>query len=231
MLRHADAKDRLLATSSHLPPAELRYSVGGSPDAEEFVAMGKICATDIQAAVRKVGHELESFRRILDFGCGCGRTLIHMRSLAPNAEIEGTDINPVAVEWCKRHLSFAAYSVNQPLPPTNYGEDTFDFIYAISVFTHLDEDYQFRWLAELQRVTKPGGIVVLTVNGLDGDKEFVFERSYEEGLFPGWYQNTYQSRKHVFASFGRFFKVMDYIPRGMGEHQDVVVLKKAASGF
>ena len=78
----------------------------------------------------------------------------------------------------------------------------------ISVFTHLDEDYQFRWLAELQRIAKPGALVVLTVNGAKNGQGFFFERSYEEGLFPAWYQNTYHSRDYVFENFGKYFEVL-----------------------
>jgi 2-polyprenyl-3-methyl-5-hydroxy-6-metoxy-1,4-benzoquinol methylase len=146
--------------------------------------------------------------------------------LAPNAQIAGSDIDADAIEWCRQHLNFATFTLNREIPPSDYGADTFDFIYAISVFSHLEEEYQFRWLAELQRIAKPGGILLLTINGLDGDGGFVFERSYEEGLFPAWYQNTYQSRDYVFANFGKFFTVLDYFPRSMNAHQDVVVLQK-----
>src|ERR1043165_9658373 len=68
MFRHEDLKDRANGNRAHLPPAELRYRVGASPDAEEFVRIGRTCASDIQSALRKVGRELELFKRILDFG-------------------------------------------------------------------------------------------------------------------------------------------------------------------
>lgn len=226
MFRHADLKDRAKGNRDHLPPAELRYRVGGSPDAEEFVAIGKTCANDIQAALQSVGRELASFNHILDFGCGCGRTLVHMKNLAPDAEFDGIDIDANAIAWCKRNLSFANFKLSKETPPIDYAPDTFDFIYVISVFTHLDEDYQFRWLEELQRIAKPGALVVLTVNGSKNGQGFFFERSYEEGLFPAWYQNTYHSRDYVFENFGKYFEVLKHLPRSMNAHQDVVVLRK-----
>lgn len=229
MFRHADLRDRSNESRAHLPPAELRYRVGGSPDAEEFVAIGKTCATDIQAALRKVGRELGSFERILDFGCGCGRTLVHIRDLAPQAKIEGTDIDANAIRWCREHLKFASFSLSKETPPIGYEADSFDLIYVISVFTHLDEDYQFRWLEELRRIARPGAIIVLTVNGAKNGQGFFFERSYEEGLFPAWYQNTYHSRDYVFENFGKYFKVLEHLPQSMNAHQDVVVLEKTNS--
>lgn len=230
MFRHADLKDRAAGGREHLPPAEMRYRVGASPDAEEFITIGQTCAADIQSAVLKVGRDLSSFTHVLDFGCGCGRTLVHMKSLAPQAQIDGIDIDEQAIQWCSENLKFASFRVGKENPPMVYGADTFDFIYVISVFTHLDEDYQFRWLEELRRIAKPGGVLVLTVNGLnsDGNNGFVFERSYEEGLFPAWYQNTYHSKDYVLKNFGKYFEVLGYFPRSMNAHQDVVVLQKSA---
>ena len=231
MFRHADAKDRAAGNRDHLPPAELRYRVGASPDAEEFITIGRICANDIQSALQKVGRDLGSFTRILDFGCGCGRTLVHMRNLAPNAKIDGIDIDATAIEWCKQNLNYASFSLSKETPPIDYPANTFDFIYVVSVFTHLDEDYQFLWLDELRRLVKPGGIVLLTVNGTDtnrknSNKGFVFERTYETGLFPAWYQNTYHSRDYVSANFSKYFEVLGHFSRSMNAHQDVVVLQK-----
>jgi SAM-dependent methyltransferase len=228
LFRHVDAKDRANGAAANLPPAELRYRVSSSPDAQNFIAIGKKCANDIQSAVRNAGYDLRKFERILDFGCGCGRTLVHLKDLAPDAQFDGTDIDEGAIKWCEQNLRFATFSIGNASPPTDYAPDNFDFIYAISVFTHLDEDYQFRWLEELRRIATPGGVLLLTVDSsLVGDKNFVFQRSYEDGLFPAWYQNAFHSQKYVVENFGRYFEVMTYLPKGMNEHQDVVVLRKS----
>ncbi len=228
LFRHVDAKDRANGAAANLPPAELRYRVSSSPDAQNFIAIGKKCANDIQSAVRKVGHDLAEFKHILDFGCGCGRTLVHLKDLAPHARFDGTDIDEGAIAWCEQNLRFGTFSVGNASPPTDYASDSFDFIYAISVFTHLDEDYQFRWLEELRRIAKPGGVLLLTVDSsLVGEKDFVFQRSYEDGLFPAWYQNAFHSEKYVIENYGKYFEVMSYLPKGMNDHQNVVVLRKS----
>ena len=228
LFRHVDAKDRANGVAANLPPAELRYRVSSSPDAQNFITIGKKCAADIESALRKVGCDLAKLERVLDFGCGCGRTLIHMKELAPHAQFDGTDIDARAIDWCKEHLRFATFKVGQASPPTEYAPDSFDFIYAISVFTHLDAPYQFQWLEELRRIAKPGGVLLLTVDSsLAGEKDFVFQRSYEDGLFPAWYQNAFHSEKYVRENFGRYFEVLGYLPRGMNEHQDVVLLRKS----
>ena len=192
--------------------------------------IGQRCAADINSSLARIGRDLNSFNRILDFGCGCGRTLIHLQGLVPTVQIYGADIDAKAIKWCKQHLSFASFALTKPLPPIDYASDSFDFIYAISVFTHLSEDYQFAWLKELGRIAKPGAVLLLTVDGSRAsEQDFVFEQSYEKGLFPKWYQNAFHSKKYVVDKYSSYFEVLDYFPRGMNGHQDVVMLQKPSA--
>lgn len=77
-----------------------------------------------------------------------------------------------------------------------------------SVFTHLDEPRQDAWLGELQRVTSPGGLLVLSTDGevaLGDDVWRIRERLEDEGIvfiddvfgpeytLPDWYQRTFHA--------------------------------------
>ncbi|MBX6313860.1 MAG: class I SAM-dependent methyltransferase [Isosphaeraceae bacterium] len=230
-----------------VPPPFLRYRVDGSTDLRHFLVVGERIAGDMEAALRAVGEDLASFRAILDFGCGCGRTLLWIQRKYPAlaGRLHGTDIDAEAIRWCRRHLGFARFAVNGARPPLDAAEGAFDFVYGISVFTHLDAEYQRAWLQELARVTRPGGIVLLTVHGpscaerldpaLRGrllDEGFLFvETDSTRGLFPAWYQVSYQTPAQVRASFGQYFSVLAQIPRGIGDHQDAVVLRREAAGI
>lgn len=223
LFRWIDLKDG----STSLPPAELRYRVSGVPDVETFIQIGARCAEDIREALAQAGYDLRSFERILDFGCGCGRVLIPLSKLTDSARLYGTDVDRKAIEWCHAHLRFAEFAMGADDPPTGYGAETFDLIYAISVFTHLDEDYQFRWLAELRRITRTGGIVLITLHEAPaGRPGFVVEDTYEKGLFPAWYKNAYHSEEYVRANFSAYFAVLSYIRQGMNNHQNVLLLRK-----
>ena len=112
----------------------------------------------------KNGVEMRDFEALLDFGCGCGRVIRQWRSLA-GTDLHGTDYNPYLIEWCRRHLPFASFTTNDLSPSLSYEDETFDFVYAISIFTHLDEPLQVPWMSELRRVTKPGGFLLVTLNG------------------------------------------------------------------
>lgn len=56
-------------------------------------------------------------------------------------------------------------TANQLAPPTPYVSGSFDLIYALSVFSHLDEPLQRDWLAEFRRLLRPGGLLVLSLLG------------------------------------------------------------------
>ena len=100
---------------------------------------------------------------ILDFGCGAGRVIRYWHGLP--AAPYGTDYNPDLIAWCEQHLPFAKFLVNGPGPPLEYPSDFFGLIYALSVFTHLDEAGQIAWIRELRRIAKPGGYILITTHG------------------------------------------------------------------
>lgn len=226
---------------SNLPPPSLRFRVHGSPFLDSFLMDGKRASQDIEKSLARIGRDLNSFKSILDFGCGCGRSLIWLADHNLQCKIYGTDIDEEAISWCRKNLDFARFNVNKPLPPLEYQSNTFDLVYVGSVFTHLNEDYQFRWLEELKRVSAPKGIVIITIHGVYAwnvrrrqdmkedisKKGIVFAMSSTfNGIFPVWYQSTYHTKEYVFDNFSKYFDILDYIPRGMGGIQDVVILQK-----
>src|SRR5512134_3499319 len=76
-LLSAALSDRLHRPQGALPvpPARLRYRVHGAVDRRSFLDLGWQTARDVTAAVESAGRSLASLHAILDFGCGCGRTL------------------------------------------------------------------------------------------------------------------------------------------------------------
>src|SRR4051794_8955518 len=83
-----------------IPPARLRYLVSGDPNDSRlsFFEMGSLCARRIGESLKKADVEIESFDAILDFGCGCGRTIRHFRNLK-KTKLFGTDYNPKLIDW------------------------------------------------------------------------------------------------------------------------------------
>jgi SAM-dependent methyltransferase len=101
-------------------------------------------------------------KRVLDFGCGAGRTLRHFLDEAEQAEFYGCDIDHPSVNWLAEHLSPPLHVFkSEELPPLPQPDGFFDLVYAISVFTHLARNWA-PWLFELHRVLKPDGLLLAT---------------------------------------------------------------------
>ena len=139
------------------PPAYLRYRVSGTPSLEVFLRVGKRSYQDLTASLEVAGRSLSSLGSVLDFGCGCGRTISWLGLDHPEKDLHGTDIDDEAVDWCRANLPLPQFRTNGQEPPLEYSAETFDLVYAISVFTHLPERYQLLWLEEFRRILRPGG--------------------------------------------------------------------------
>ncbi len=104
--------------------------------------------------------------RILDWGCGPARVARHLPDLLKtDCEIFGTDFNPASIQWNRENIPQVNFSLNKLEPPLPYSGHFFDAVYGISIFTHLSEKLHYAWFAELVRITRTGGIILLTMQG------------------------------------------------------------------
>jgi SAM-dependent methyltransferase len=164
LTRHAEGP-LVCADGLPIPPPRLRLLVDNrSADADHYLRVGRQMFDSICAAAADSGVAVEEMHAALDFGCGCGRVARHWSGL-DGAEIYGCDYNPELVSWCEQSLPLMRTIRNELAPPTPYVSGSFDLIYALSVFTHLDERLQGAWIAEFRRLLRPGGLLVLSLLG------------------------------------------------------------------
>lgn len=148
-----------------LPPARLRLLVDGrTGGGEAFLRLGAQMCASIRDAAAAAGTPPERMRAVLDFGCGCGRVARHW-TRPTDPEVYGCDYNSELVAWCTANLPNVRATRNQLAPPTPYVSGSFDLVYALSVFSHLDAVLQRGWLTEFRRLLRPGGLLVLSVLG------------------------------------------------------------------
>ncbi len=220
----------------------LQQVVGAGGTEQGYLYGGFVTATGIRAALRAIGRETYQFSSILDFGCGSARVLRWFQDIQPAGRLYGCDINSEAIQWCVANAAFAEFTNSAPLPPLPYADRSFDLIFGISVFTHLDERYQLAWLSELRRIVKPGGVVMMTVHGSDkaaGDlspEDYnAFETSgfqYKEATdrtstkgLPDFYQVAYHSKEYIERVWSEFFDIAAYIKHGCMYSQDLVAMQ------
>lgn len=130
-------------------------AVDGSANEHVVQLTGAYSARQVATALK-----LGKTDRVLEIGCGVGR-IGHL--LAPQvAHWEGADISAnmikIAGERLAQHANVGFTELVrtslQPLP-----DASFDKVYSVAVFIHMDKEDFYLYLEEVARVLKPGGMV------------------------------------------------------------------------
>ena len=129
------------------------------------------------------GLKPEQYRRVLDFGCGCGRLARQMIQQTPRpGRYLGLDLHAGMIRWCTENLTpaapgfefhhhdvwhyagFANPAPDRPLyAPLPIGDGSFSLAVAISVFTLILRRCRPRpTSSELARILEPDGMLLAT---------------------------------------------------------------------
>ena len=94
--------------------------------------------------------------RILDAGCGSGRNMV---DLARHGTVTGIELSPPSVALARERDRGAV--IEGSVLDMPFDDDAFDLTVSLDVIEHLQDDVAA--LRELRRVTKPGGVLLVTV--------------------------------------------------------------------
>jgi SAM-dependent methyltransferase len=98
---------------------------------------------------------------ILDCGCGTGA---NMRRLAPFGRVSGFDLRRAGLEFARSYHQRRL--VQGTISHVPFSSGSFDLVTAFDVLAMLDEGMQRQALAEMYRVLRPGGALVLNTAAL-----------------------------------------------------------------
>jgi SAM-dependent methyltransferase len=227
------------ASSELLPPDHLQMRQVGGVWGPSFFSEGRVIFDQVAAAMRDAGQPLETTERILDFGCGCGRVLESFQQVPHTGEVWGADIDAEAIDWNRIHLGRAGqFYCNPILPPMRFPDGFFSAIYSISVFTHLPEEMQFAWLAELRRLLRPGGILLASLHGTEywsvdpgvkaevENRGFAYRTGAGEAGLPDFYMVAFHAEDYIRRTWSRFFEVVEVKPRYIHGVHDAAILRR-----
>jgi SAM-dependent methyltransferase len=226
-----------------LPEAHRIMRVIGAADMDSYLYGGASLRKRFEEyLLERFDKPLSTFSNILDWGCGSGRLTRHLTGLG-NTQVTGCDIDADNIEWCRGNLKGSRFVVVPLLPPTAFEDAQFDLVIGCSVFTHLEESVQFAWLKELQRITAPGGLVLVSITGLsqmalyragpeyfakietEGFVNFAPNAQLDGVVQGGYYRDVVQSRDYVFLQWGKYFEIVDIVD-ALAANQDLVVMRR-----
>lgn len=124
---------------------------------------------------------LQPNHTVLEIGCGIGRmALVLTQYLSADGHYVGMDIVPDGIAWCQQHITpehpnflFQRIDIyNKMYNPKGQGEaatyrfpfeaESYDFVFLVSVFTHMLPAELENYLAEIARLLKAGGRCLIT---------------------------------------------------------------------
>jgi SAM-dependent methyltransferase len=119
------------------------------------------------ALLRQEG--LAPHHTLLDFGCGNGRLAVHAIPYLTQGRYIGVDISPRLIQQARRRVAQQCGSAScavswqvQTTPHYQVSPGTVDMLCAFSVFTHMEHEDSFLYLAHALPITRPGGKFVFS---------------------------------------------------------------------
>ena len=134
--------------------AMLNQGIGLSGETQDFFIEGRV--KDLTAQLPR------SPRRILDFGCGMGKSCDYLARVFSQASVTGVDLSDAALEYARKvhgssQVSFARIADLPALEP-------FDLCYVNGVFHHIGPEDRQEALTTIRRSLTPGGLAAIFEN-------------------------------------------------------------------
>lgn len=148
-----------------IPPFKNRDRIGAR-DIDWFLRSGRVDYQIIRDAIVRWEERGLAELSILDFGAGCGRIVQHF--LSDKASLAASDVDPTAIRYLNKALPQINAIVNSSTPPLAFKSESFNCMYAFSVWTHLPVGLQDAWLKEACRMLIPGGLLLISTMGFRG---------------------------------------------------------------
>ena len=105
-----------------------------------------------------------SYARILDLGCGSGRSTEPFKARFPNADVWGIDPSAPLLTAAHKRAAQKGLTINHRqgvAEDTHFPDGHFDLVTATILFHEVPDDAAFHILEEAWRILAPGGLLVI----------------------------------------------------------------------
>lgn len=128
---------------------------------DDFFASGRNEVEVVLGHAARIGVSIDRTSPALDFGCGIGRLTRALAEYFP--ECCGVDISPTMIRLAQElnhDLPHCRFFLNEAAELKDVPENYFGFIYTSIVLQHIAAPHSYKYIAELVRVLKPGGVLI-----------------------------------------------------------------------
>lgn len=169
-----------------------------------------------------VGEDRLLHNTILDFGSGIGGSVESFREYFPNSSLYCADVSERSLEISRQRFpgseQYILIDESIPLP-----DNSIDIVFTACVFHHIPHVEHRKWLSELMRITRPGGMLVifehnpwnpLTVRAvntcpIDANAHLISSRAMKNVVSNVGWNNVCIEYKLFFPSFLRWLRPLE----------------------
>lgn len=163
----AEAIAKELGVTPHLHPNDhmLRFICATNKEdgVERYFRGGQNAAARMSNVVKKFHPNWAEPIKLLDFASGYGRVIRHTKQFS-GCEVHAADIHPEACDFLENSLGVTSHLSSADPAKLDIGSG-YDFVYVISLFSHLPDRTFGAWLKALYGVLAPGGCLLFSTNG------------------------------------------------------------------
>lgn len=179
---HWQTDGYLSRRSAELYDVSVEFLFGGTAD-----VMRRQAIPPLTALREQLGRPL----RILDLGCGTGRTLAQLHTALPDSQLVGLDLSAFYLDVAAIDCADASVELvcgnAEALP---FEDASFDAVVSVFMFHELPRNARRRVWAEARRVVRPGGrfVVVDSVQRVDSESFAFFVDRFSRDMHEPFYR-------------------------------------------
>jgi ubiquinone/menaquinone biosynthesis C-methylase UbiE len=160
---HFQSDGYLSAASAERYDHQVEVLFGGGAE-----AMRRQALVPLREAIRCSGASA----KLLDIGCGTGAFLREVKRNYPRVAVTGLDLSAPYLAVARRHLEpwSRVALIEAPAEATPFAAAEFDIVSCLYLFHELPARVRRAVIAEIRRVLKPGGMLILVDSLQPGDE-------------------------------------------------------------
>jgi SAM-dependent methyltransferase len=230
-------------------PNDFMFDHASPEEVASYAERAGNVVVNIEDSLGAGGRGYDDVGRWLDFGCGYGRIIRFLVERVPPDRVWASDVIKEGVDFCASEFGVHPLYSRPDLEALEL--EPFDFVYAISVLSHLNERNSRALLRLLGDALRPRGIAMFTTHGrrslenpaLYGAeygerREEIADTVAADGMtflpyaFTGGdaYGMAWHTREWVEQTVaelhGDAVRLIRFVPHGLDDHQDVFTFQR-----